>query len=424
MILVEKHIINKNHKYYEECDKLCFLSKNVYNYANYIVRQRFTSSDNDLFPDEKNKYLNYIFLNKHLINTKNEDYYKLPAKVSNGTLRLLDKNWISFFKAIKDYAKHPEKYLGKPRIPGYKNPKNGRFATIYEKGAISSKKLKVGILKLSKTNIEIPLQKVNTQNIQSARIVPNGNDYYTIEILYNVKEKEIDMKEYNTILGIDIGVNNLGALVTTKGEGLLINGKPLKSINQFYNKKKAKLQKAQNKKNDKDIIYTKQMKKLTMKRNNKINDYLHNASNHVIEYCLTKKIGTIIIGKNDLWKQNVNMGKRNNQNFVYLPFARFIEMINYKAKLEGIVVIENEESYTSKCSFVDNESLNYHVKYVGKRIKRGMFRTKNGMLINSDINGALNIIKKVVPMFNFDFLKSISELWNRGCAVHPQLIQF
>ena len=421
MILTERHIISKHHKYYRECDELCLLSKNIYNYANYIIRQHFMESDGDLFLNEENKYLNYYFLNKHFIKTKNDDYYKLPAKVSNGTLRLLDKNWISFFKAIKKYAKNPDKFLGRPKTPSYKHSTQGRCVTIYEKGAISLKKLKKGILKLSKTNIELKLQSVNSQNIQSARIVPNKNDHYVIEIMYTVDEKILDTQENNTILGIDIGVNNLGALVTTEGDSLLINGKPLKSINQYYNKSMAKLRRSRNKE---ETLYTKKMKKLTMKRDNKINDYLHKASNHIVKYCLTKKIGAIVIGKNDLWKQKVKMGKKNNQKFVDIPFAKFINVITYKAKLEGIIVIETEESYTSKCSFVDDESLNYHKKYLGKRVNRGTFKSKDGILINSDIQGALNIIRKVVPLFNFDYLKSISELWNRGCAVHPQLTHF
>ena len=165
--------------------------------------------------------------------------------------------------------------------------------------------------------------------------------------------------------------------------------------------------------------YSKNMLRMTNKRNNKVNDYVHKSTKHIINYCLTNNIGKLIIGNNKNWKQNSNLGKRNNQNFVNIPFASIINKLKYKCELFGIEFIETEESYTSKCSFIDNEEIKYHEEYVGERIKRGLFRSKSGYLINADINGSLNIIRKVVPLFNIKELNYGIE----GVAVHPILIK-
>jgi len=411
MILVEKHIIKNTHKFYKECDHLSFLSKNLYNKANYIIRQKFieTSKKKEQGEVEHATYLNYYDINKLMIKENDVDYITLPRKVSNGILRLLDKNWRGFFQSIKDWKKNPEKYQGRPKLPRYKDAEKGRNVVIYEKQAISKTELnKNKILKLSKTNIKIKTD-INYEDIQGVRIVPRYGQYI-IEIIYN---KEIDDHNLNKnkILGIDLGLNNLVTMVSNKKEDekCIINGKPLKSINQYYNKKKSKLQSLLkgNRKTSNRI------EKLTNKRNNKINDYLHKTSRYIINYCLTNDIGKIIIGKNKDWKQNINIGKRNNQNFVSIPFDKLIQQIQYKGALVGIDIITTEESYTSKCSFIDNEPIKKHDAYKGKRIKRGLFESENGILLNADINGAFNMIRKVVPVFN------IVEYGIEGVAVHP-----
>ena len=399
MQLVERHIINKNHELYKECDRLSWLSKNLYNQANYYIRQEFINNG---------KYLNYFDINKIMISEQNENYIALPRKVSNGTLRLLDKNWKSFFRSIKDWKKNKSKYLGMPKLPKYKDSIDGRFIVHYEKGAISTKELKNNKIKLSKSIIEFNT-KINLDNLIATRIVPNKS-HFILEVIY---EKEIinQKLDTNNIIGIDLGVNNLMSC-STKNESFIINGKPLKSINQFYNKKISKM-KSDNKK------YSKNMLRMTNKRNNKVNDYVHKSTKHIINYCLTNNIGKLIIGNNKNWKQNSNLGKRNNQNFVNIPFASIINKLKYKCELFGIEFIETEESYTSKCSFIDNEEIKYHKEYVGERIKRGLFRSKSGYLINADINGSLNIIRKVVPLFNIKELNYGIE----GVAVHPILIK-
>lgn len=308
----------------------------------------------------------------------------------------LHDNWSSYFKVSKDYESNPSKYKGKPKIPKYKDIKTGRNILIYTLQAISSKELKNGIIKLSKSNIRIKT-KVDVTKIKEVRIVPRLNSYY-IEVAYEVevKIKEHKDKDKEIVMGIDLGVNNLCTMVTTENNKLLINGKPLKSMNQYYNKKKAYLQSRL----PKNQFKSKQLTKLSNKRNNKIDNYLHKASKFIIDYCLTNDVDKIVVGKNINWKQDVNIGKKNNQNFVNIPHARLIQMIEYKAKLEGIEVVVTTEEYTSKCSFLDNEIITKHDEYCGKRIKRGLFKTKDNYLINADINGAFNILRKVTPNFN------------------------
>ena len=199
----------------------------------------------------------------------------------------------------------------------------------------------------------------------------------------------------NFVAGIDIGLNNLVALTSNKPgfQPLIANGRPLKSSNQFYNKHEAELQ-SQLEGNRKT---SKRITKLSNKRNRKVNHYLHNASRQIINHLVDEGIGTLVIGKNKNWKQEINIGRQNNQNFVSIPHARFVNMLSYKAKLAGTKVITTEEGYTSKCSFLDLEPIDKHEEYAGKRIKRGLFRANDGTLINADVNGSGNIIRKVVP---------------------------
>jgi putative transposase len=405
MKIVERHIIKEGHKHYKECDALAFLSKNLYNRANYTIRKEFIENGN---------YLNYNAINKIMLETLDQDYRALPAKVSNGILRSLDKNWVSFFRSIKDWKKNPSKYLGRPKLPKYKHKESGRNTVFYEKGAISKRVLnKGGLIKLSKTNIEVPT-RVSYEQLSAARIIARYG-YYVLEVIYNKEEEGLKLNKDN-VIGIDLGLNNLASVVSTGGDSFILNGKPLKSINQYFNKTKSRLQS----KLRLDQFSSRRIKRLAYKRNNKINDYIHKASKYIIDYCLTNDIGKIVIGSNKSWKQGIKLGSRTNQSFVGIPFHLFIEKIRYKASLAGIEVITTEESYTSKCSFIDNEPLKKHGIYMGKRVSRGMFKSQDGLLINADINGAFNIIRKVVPLFNFSSLRYGIE----GVAVHPLRISF
>jgi len=404
MHLVERHIIKQNNKLWKEMDLLSFLSKNIYNYANYLVRQKFieTTKQKENGEVKHATYLNYYDIRRMVL--KQIDYCSLPRKVSNQTLMLLDKNWKSFFKSIKDWKKNPYKYNGIPKLPNYKHKTKGRFVLIYELGAVSKKRLKNNIIKLSGTNIEIPYINYK-EKLNQVRIIPRSKSYI-IEIIYE-KSENVSKEINGRYCSIDLGVNNLATIGSNILIPTIINGKPLKSINQYYNKKrskfKSKLGHYKNNKNEiKQYGTCNKIEKLTQKRNNKINDYLHKASRYIINHLVSHNINTLVIGNNKKWKQEINISNRNNQNFVNIPHSKFINMLVYKAKMEGINTIIMEESYTSKCSFLDNEMIEKHIKYKGRRIKRGLFKSKSGKLINADLNGSLNILRKAVPNIKFD----------------------
>lgn len=195
-------------------------------------------------------------------------------------------------------------------------------------------------------------------------------------------------------MSIDLGVNNLASIVTNvSNKPILIDGRRLKSINQYYNKKRSDIQQQLKKVNGKEN--SRRLMSLTRRRNNKVKDYLHKASKEIINTCLKEDITTLIVGHNDGWKQNVNLGKRNNQNFVSIPFEMFISMLRYKSERQGLRFVEINESHTSKCSSFDLEPVCHHDTYVGRRVRRGLFRTRDGILINADINGSYNIMRKV-----------------------------
>ena len=379
MRLVERHVITRHNRYFKEIDNLCFLAKNLYNYANYLIRQSF------IF---QGKYLNYNAIQK--LCQKSSDYKALPAKVSQQVLMRLHEAWQGFFSSLASYKEHPGKFFTSPRIPSYLHKTRGRFPCIYTIQAISKTYLKSSQINPSKTNIVI---STNVNQIRQVRLVPKGS-YYVFEVIYERQENP-QLHTNSNIAGIDIGLNNLAA-VTSNIRGfkpILLNGKPLKKINAYYHKILSELQ---------SLLPSKQktsdrIKNLTRKRNFKISDYLHKSSRLIINYLAANQIGTLVIGHNDKWKQSINLGQRNNQNFVSIPFDRFISMLKYKARLIGIKVIITEESYTSKCSFIDEEPLSKQSNYKGKRVKRGLFRSQSGILINADCNGSGNIIRKVVP---------------------------
>lgn len=383
MILTERHIIKQSNSLYNELDNLCFLSKNLYNSALYTVRQFYFTNK---------KYFNWIKINNQFVSEKQQDYYALPCKVSQQTLKMVDQNMKSFFNAIK--AKN-----SKPKLPKYLDKIKGRFVVTYTNQAISKKALQNGYIELSKTNIKL---KTNVKNVKQVRIVPRNN-FIVVEILYEVRSKlHNNLKE--TYCGIDFGLNNLITCSFQNDSPLIMNGKPLKSINWHYNKEKSRLQSLL----DNGKKTSKKIQNITLKRNNRINDYLHKTTKIFVNYLVSKKINNVVIGYNKEWKQGINIGRVNNQNFVQIPYYKLLNMLTYKCEIEGISVIVTEESYTSKCSFLDDEDICKHEEYVGKRIKRGLYKASDGRLINADVNGALNILKKVIGKFEYNSIKVCS----------------
>lgn len=391
MILVERHIIKYNSLEYNELDNLCFLSKNLYNTALYRIRQHYFNTG---------KYLNKFQLINQLTKEKQIDYIALPRKVSQQVIYQVDQSMSSFFELLK--LKNSGKYTKNVSLPYYKE-KLGRNLLIFTNQAIFKKQLETNkIIKFGK-NIQTTIH-TKKELVQQVRVVPHGHDYIVVEILYNKPESllKTDNQRY---MSIDLGINNLctlGTNCTDIKENVIINGKPVKSINQFYNKNYAEYKSIQDTKCK--TAYTKKLKTLRIKRENKLNDYLHKTSRYIVNHLVSNNINTLIIGYNKEWKQETNIGKVNNQKFIQIPYLKLINQLQYKCKLEGINVIIQEESYTSKSSFLDNDfipifksSTKSNYKFSGKRIVRGLYKSLEGKLINADLNGSLNILKKAVP---------------------------
>ena len=370
-----------------EVSKMCHLSKNLFNQANYIIRNQFF---------KKEKISSYKTLAKQFSKPsdieENNNFQKLPAQTAQWTIKKVKDSWSSFFKALKSYKKNPELFTGVPKPPKYKH-KDGEFMLIFTNQQCH---IKDGILKFPKImNLEVKTRLENV-DIREARIIPEGSGY-NVEIVYAKEITDFSELNANRILGIDVGVRNIitmGNNISKKG--IAVKGGVLKSINQYFNKKLAKL-KSVNDKQRKDKENTKRINRLYATRNMKIRDIMHKLSNAVISYARNLNIDTIVIGHNERWKQSVNIGKKNNQEFVQIPFNMLINQIYYKGQEYGINVIIQEESYTSKCSFLDNETMEKHETYLGKRIKRGVFRTANGTLLHADLHASYNIIKKAIP---------------------------
>ncbi|TYT70849.1 IS200/IS605 family element transposase accessory protein TnpB [Microcystis aeruginosa KLA2] len=339
MLVAKRHIIKKGHRFWAEIDNLSWQSKNLYNSANYLIRQNFIDGHG---------YLTYNQMASLM--KKTEHYQALPAKVSQQVLRGLDKNWQSFFAASSEFKSHPDKFLGKPKIPGYKEQKKGRNLLVYTIQALSKVGLRQGIVKLSGTSIALPTRVA--ERIAEVRIVPKC-DCYVIEVIYEKTEQFLAPNE--KIAAIDLGIDNLMAVTSNQPDfiPLLINGRPLKSLNQFYNQRRAKLQSLL--KGNRQS--SQRIRCLTRCRNQKIDNYLHRASRYLVNLLVDQEITTLVIGKNDGWKQEVNLGKVNNQKFVTIPHARLIDMISYKCQLVGISVILQEESYTSVANFLNLDLL-------------------------------------------------------------------
>lgn len=385
---VEKHILKPSNSYYAMFDHFCFLSKNLYNHANYILRQEFTGSG---------KAVPYGDLDKLLkADTEYPDYREMPtAQSAQQILRLLEKNWKSFFVSIKDWAKNKEKYTGQPKLPKYKK-KDGRNILILTNQNV---KLRDGMLRFPKKfeGFKLKLKccaKNNFQAFHQIRFIPKQG-YILAEVVYSISinEAKPDNQRY---CSIDIGIDNLAAVTTNVGDRTyIINGRGLKSVNQYYNKQMAHYRETAKRMNGRD--FTRRMSRMTAKRNRKMDDCMHKASRKIVDYCINRTIHTIVIGYNKDWKRDANLGKTVNQNFTGIPSQRLINMLQYKAQEAEIKVILTEESYTSGTSFPDDEmpvKQNYRKT---RRIHRGLFVSENGIKMNADINASYQILKKVFP---------------------------
>lgn len=382
MQLVEQHIVRRGNPLWEAIDMASLASKNIYNAANYRLRQEY------IF---KGRYISYEELEKSFKQADLLDDQRLPSKVVQQVLRQLDGAWRSFFAALKVWQAQPDKFTARPQLPKYKHKTQGRNVLVYPEKAYFRRALRQGLIKLSGLGV---VGQTRQRVIDQVRIVPHKS-HYTIEVVYTKAVQGAQGLRSDLLAGADLGVDTLLALTSNKPGfvPLLVSGRPLKSINQGYNQHRADLQSRL----PSGQHTSRQLEALTDNRNRRIRTELHRCSRLVINTLLDEGIGTLVIGKNDSWKQAVNLGKRNNQNFVYIPHAQFIDLLTYKARLVGIQVLVADESHTSKCSFLDLEQVCHHEVYAGKRLKRGLFRAGDGRTIQADVNGSYNILRKVVP---------------------------
>lgn len=379
---------------YEAILEMCVYANNLYNVGLYQIRQRFF---------EAHQYLRYTE-NYHLCKN-NENYKLLQADVSQQILRICDRSFQSFFALLS--KKKSGVYDKKVHIPHYRT-KGGKYLLVLSTNSINIKngyltvpmsrtfaKLHVG---LGTIRIPIP-ERIVDKRINEVRIVPvlNGK---ALKIQY-CYEQEIEPQNLNAdnVLAIDVGIDNLASCVTTAGTSFIIDGRKLKSINQWYNKQLAHYASIKDHQHIKG--FTEGMSRITDKRNRRVMDYMHKAARYIVNYCIDNDIGTLIIGHNIGQKQSVNIGKLNNQKFVQIPFDQLRAYLKCLCEQYGIAYIETEESYTSKASFLDgddipvfNASNPYTGSFSGKRVKRGLYHTKENILVNADINGACNIAKK------------------------------
>lgn len=406
-----KHLTKEEYNILRE---LCRTAKNLTNQAIYNIRQHYF---------QEKQFLKY---ESNYYEMKNSESYKLlNSNMAQQTLKDVNEMFKSFFSLIK-LAKQGKYNFKHIKLPNYL-PKNGYANLII--GMINIKDDNILTIPYSytfkkkyETKIQIKVPKVlEDKKIKEIRIIPKFNArFFEIQYTYEIQEEEIKLTT-NNALAIDLGVNNLCTCITNTGKSFIIDGRKLKSINQFFNKNNAKLQSIKDKQNIKR--QTKQQFLISRKRKNRVDDYINKTCRYIINYCIVNDIGTLVIGYNQSFQNKANLGKRNNQIFTHLPFGRIREKLEYLCKRYNINYILQEESYTSKASFFDNDEFPIYnadnpqtYEFSGKRVKRGLYQTKDGYRFNADCNGALNILRK-------SSVVDLSVLYGRGALDTPKRIR-
>lgn len=415
----EQHQVTEHHHFFKECERRCFLSKNLYNKILFDLRQIYFHNYK-VFKEGKGEqksypsYPNYHKLNKHCPDALAIGHSHLVQSI----MKKAFENWKAFWAALSSYKKNPVKFKGRPRPPSYKDPQNGRFLTIYRASALSQRVDPLSI-KLAATEISVPfINRKNCKKLCEVRIIPKLG-YYVIEIVYEeYPSGEVPHKKL--IASIDPGLNNLMTVVVSKYKfrPIIVNGRPVKALNAFYNKKIAKAKS----KLPKGILSSRLIHNLWRRRENKIKNYLHLVTTRLADKLYELGVSRVIMGYNKDQKQNINLGKKTNQNFVMLPRLTVNSMLRYKLMEKGMSYIETEEAYTSKASALDGDAL-FTIKdpkrkgysFSGRRLSRGLYRSSDKTLINADVNGAVNIMRKVIQNVPTD--------WIRGLVVTPVRLQ-
>lgn len=389
MRLVERHIVKDN-----RFESICLKSGLLYNYVLYNIRQGIFNKE----------YLKEYDLSTRLCKENQVDFRNLPSVISQqviGQAFSVIKSWI---RSKKEYENNPSKFNSKPKLPKYKRGKKQNMVVF----TTSSCRLKNdGYIHFVKNIISPIKTNIGDNKLCQVRIIPQAT-CYVVEVIYEKKEQDLNLDK-NNVLSIDLGLNNLCTCISNVGiRSFIVNGKIIKSFNQWYNKKRARLMSYIG-----DKGTSRRLRQLNNYRNFWINDKIHKVSRYIVNYCIDNNIGSLVIGLNKGWKNGINLGKRINQKFVEIPFSRLIDKISYKCKLVGINFQTNEESYTSKVDHLAFEKLCKHDVYLGERKKRGLFQSSIGKLLNADINGAIGIGRKV---FDDSY---VSRIIDSGLAFNP-----
>lgn len=398
---------------YKSIQELCHIAKNLTNEAIYNIRQYYFA---------KNKYLcyqsNYAML-KHSTN-----YKMLNSNISQQILKEVDGSFKSFFKLIK-LAKQGKYDFKKCKLPHYL-PKDGYTTLVIGFVRLKNNKLIVpfsNTYKKEHSSIEITIPPILLdKQIKEIRIIPKANArFFEIQYTYEAETIQRNLNK-NNALAIDFGVDNFATAVSNTGKTFIVDGKKIKSVNQWFNKENARLQSIKDKQNYGDTPTVRQQN-LAKNRNNRINDYTSKTTKYIINYCIENNIGNLVVGYNDAFQSESSMGRQNNQNFVNIPFGKLKNKLEYLCELNNIQFIEQEESYTSKASFFDMDTIPVYDEesvqtytFSGKRVKRGLYKTASGMTFNADVNGALNILRK-------SNVVSLDALYTRGAVDTPVRIR-
>lgn len=426
MYSVTRTVIKKSHPLYGYCEEVTSASKRLYNASLFRLRNHFTGCKKDtltkneaLVSDElkalsdtgynvsSSAVLSYNTLEKLMRVTDNPDFFEgtLSMQAAQHVVKDAANDFKNWLKALKVYKKGPSSFLGKPKMPHYR--KSDTRTTEFSN---QDCRIKDGYLKFPLTDIRLKLDIPEEAVLKCVKIKP----YYEGFLILCSYETEnvIVNADCPFMAGIDFGVNNTAAITTNEGTTLLFKGNVIKAENQYFNKERARLISCATKGHKTThAVSTHRLMGLSMHRDNFLRDQMHKLSNRIIEFCMEHRIGTLVLGVNKLWKQESNIGDSNNQSFVQIPFAMFRFMITYKAERAGINVVLQEESYTSASDFLSGDYIpTYGVDdekadFSGRRVHRGLYKSGTGVILNADINGAANILRKAVP----DAFKDITD---------------
>ena len=430
--------IKKSHFLYDYCDSLTKLTNNMENVTLFYIRQvmtYFTStnlSDNQIevmntvkrylkgteypLPTKENWLLSYKELDNIFYRSRNIDYFAkgLPKLSCKHAIKRVCNNMENFLRSIKDYNLHPYKYQEKPKLPHYHKAKGNTTCMINRIDCSISKRQDNYYAQFPNTDKSLSLGKKVNGKLCFCEVKPT-NGIFNIIFTFEVQAMTKSLKPAQRICAIDIGVNNFVAMTNNINKPhMLFKGNVIKAHNQWYNKQMAKIQSQQTINTTHKFIPTEESRRITIKRQNQMNDFMHKVAKQVVTWCTTNDIDTLVVGKNNEWKKAIDIGKINNQKFVQIPFDYFIQIVTYLCKEHGVRLVLQEESYTSKASFIDQDKMPTKIYYTptfsGKRIHRGLYETKEGIQINADINGSLNIGRKAYPkLFNKDVIKNYND---------------